>query len=108
MVESRGMEVERRAGYPWCSLTSTKLADEAKVYATARQSIPDIRIVPLPESHDVLTGIVRVGARDMLAKAVEAEVAAWIENHARLKDDRRRQTRIGTSVSTMTYSMFLS
>jgi putative transposase len=55
------------------------------------QSISDVRCVPLPESRDVLTEILRNGAREMLAKAVEAEVADWIDAHAHLKDSRGRR-----------------
>jgi hypothetical protein len=44
--------------------------------ATVSQSTSDVRIVPLPDSHDVLAEICRQGARAMLAKAIEAEVAA--------------------------------
>ena len=54
------------------------------------QSTTEIRIVPLPTGQDVLTDLLRDGARRMLAQAVEAEVAAWIDDHAHLKDDRRR------------------
>ena len=51
------------------------------------QSTSDMRIVPLPGSHDVLTEICRQGAREMLAKAIEAEVANWIDEHAHLRDE---------------------
>ena len=56
------------------------------------ESTTDIRIVPLPTGQDVLTEVLRDGARRMLAQAVEAEVAAWVDDHAHLKDgDGRRQ-----------------
>jgi transposase-like protein len=54
------------------------------------QSISDIRVVPLPDSRDVLTEICRQGARKMLAEAIEAEVADWIDAHAHLKDQAGR------------------
>jgi putative transposase len=62
------------------------------------QSISDVRCVPLPESRDVLTAILRNGAREMLAKAVEAEIADWIDAHAHLKDSlgRRQVVRNGS------------
>jgi putative transposase len=62
------------------------------------QSTSEIRIVPLPESQDVLTDILRSGARQMLARAIESEVAAWIDDHAHLKDEsgRRQVVRNGT------------
>ena len=62
------------------------------------QSTSEIDVVPLPGSHDVLTEILRNGAREMLARAVEAEVAAWIDDHAHLKDEagRRQVVRNGS------------
>lgn len=56
------------------------------------QSTSEIRIVPLPDGRDVLTEILRQGAREMLAKAIQAEVADWIADRAHLTDaDGRRQ-----------------
>ena len=49
------------------------------------ESTTDIRIVPLPTGQDVLTEVLRDGARRMLAQAVEAEAAAWIADHAHLR-----------------------
>ena len=43
--------------------------------------------MPLPTGQDVLTEVLRDGARRMLAQAIEAEVAAWIDAHAHLKDE---------------------
>jgi transposase-like protein len=62
------------------------------------QSTPGIRIAPSPGSHDVLTEVLRDGARQMLAGAIEAEVAAWIDGHAHVKDDsgRRQVVRNGS------------
>lgn len=62
------------------------------------QSTSEIRIVPLAESRDVLTEVLRDGARLMLARAIEAEVAAWIDGHAHLKDEsgRRQVVRNGS------------
>ena len=55
------------------------------------QSTTEIRIVPLAPSQDVLTDLLRDGARRLLAQAIEAEVAAWIDDHAHLKDDQGRR-----------------
>ncbi|SIO63366.1 Transposase (or an inactivated derivative) [Singulisphaera sp. GP187] len=62
------------------------------------QSTSEIRILPLAGSHDVLTEVLRNGAREMLARAIEAEVAAWIDDHAHLKDEagRRQVVRNGS------------
>jgi putative transposase len=55
------------------------------------ESTTDIRIVPLPTGQDVLTDLLRDGARRLLAEAIEAEVAAWVDAHAHLKDASGRQ-----------------
>ena len=74
------------------SLKSTPMAHEAEEYPAMSQSTTGIRIVPLAPSQDVLTDLLRDGARRLLAQAIEAEVAAWIDDHAHLKDaDGRRQ-----------------
>jgi transposase-like protein len=67
------------------------MAHEAEEYPAMSESTTDIRILPLPEGQDVLTEILREGARKMLAQAVEAEVAAWIDAHAHLTDDAGRR-----------------
>ena len=73
------------------SLKSSPMAHEAEEYPAMSESTTDIRIVPLPEGQDVLTEVIREGARRMLAQAVEAEVTAWIDAHAHLKDDAGRR-----------------
>ncbi len=45
---------------------------------------------PLPIA-DLLTEVLRNGARELLQQAVEAEVAEFIERHRELKDERERQ-----------------
>jgi transposase-like protein len=67
-------------------LQAHQLAHEAEEYPAMNESTTDIRIAPLPTGQDVLTEALRDGARKMLAQAVEAEVAAWIADHAHLKD----------------------
>jgi putative transposase len=69
------------------SLKSTPMAYEAEEYPAMNESTTDIRIVPLPTGQDVITEILRDGARRMLAEAIEAEVATWIDAHAQLKDE---------------------
>src|SRR3954453_10845993 len=66
-------------------------AHEAEEYPAMQQSTTDIRIVPVPQGQDVLTEILRDGARRMLAEAVEAEVAAWVGARAHLRDDAGRR-----------------
>jgi putative transposase len=43
---------------------------------------------PALAARDVLTEILREGAQQMLATAIEAEVAEWIDRHAHLVDER--------------------
>ena len=73
------------------------MAHEAEEYPAMSESTTDIRIVPLPKGQDVLTDLLRDGARRLLAQAIEAEVAAWIDAHAHLKDasGRRQVVRNG-------------
>jgi transposase-like protein len=47
--------------------------------------------LPLPEHRDVLTDVLRQRATQLLAQAVQAEVAAYLEERARLGDERGRQ-----------------
>src|SRR5689334_19336731 len=72
-------------------LRAHHVAHEAEEYPAMSESTTDIRIVPLPGGQDVLTDILRDGARRLLAQAVEAEVAAWIDAHAHLKDQAGRR-----------------
>ena len=55
------------------------------------ESTTETCALPSPAGQDVLTDLLRDGARRLLAGAIEAEVAAWIDAHAHLKDDAGRQ-----------------
>src|SRR3954454_15614452 len=66
-------------------LRAHPLAHEAEEDPAMQQSTTDIRIVPLPHGHDILTGILRDGARRLLAEAIEAEVTTWIDAQAHLR-----------------------
>jgi transposase-like protein len=72
-------------------LRAHHLAHEAEEYPAMNQSTTEIRIGPLAPSQDVLTDLLRDGARRLLAQAIEAEVAAWIDDHAHLRDDQGRR-----------------
>jgi transposase-like protein len=61
-------------------------ADKAKEYATMSNSTVDLQVVPVSSSQDVLTELLRTGAQQLLAQAVEAEVADWIEQRKQLTD----------------------
>ena len=60
-------------------------------------STNDVRIVPLPQAQDVLTDILRQGAQQLLAQAIAAEVADWIDRHQDCRDatGRRQVVRNG-------------
>jgi transposase-like protein len=62
------------------------------------QSTSDVRFVPLPGSRDVLGEILRQGARELLARTIQAEVADWIDTHAHITDaaGRRQVVRNGS------------
>jgi putative transposase len=47
--------------------------------------------LPLPTSQDVLTEICRTGARQMLAQAIKAEVAVYLDARSELRDEVGRQ-----------------
>src|SRR3954447_2862481 len=47
--------------------------------------------LPLATSQDVLTEVCRTGARQMLAHAIEAEVAAYLDARSELRDEAGRQ-----------------
>jgi len=59
-----------------------------KEYATMDTCTTDVRLVPLPGSQDALTDILRQGAQQLLAQAIEAEVAIWIDRRQTCVDDR--------------------
>src|SRR5262245_55125566 len=55
-------------------------------------STDELRVVPLPGAADVLTEVLRAGAQKLLAQAIEAEVADWIDQHQHCRDaDGHRQ-----------------
>jgi hypothetical protein len=47
----------------------------------------DVSVVPVPQGKDILGGLLRQGAQQLLAQAIEAEVTEWIEKHAHLRDE---------------------
>lgn len=54
-------------------------------------STSEMRIVPLPTGSDVLSGILRQGAQQLLSQAIETEMAHWIEAHQQHRDAQGRQ-----------------
>jgi putative transposase len=58
----------------------------AKEYAAVEKSTTLPMVGPSSTSQDALTEILRDGAKRLLAEAIQAEVADWIESHAPIKD----------------------
>jgi transposase-like protein len=60
-------------------------------------STDELRVVPLPGAADVLTGALRAGAQKLLAQAIDAAVADWIDQHQHCRDadGHRRVVRNG-------------
>jgi transposase-like protein len=67
------------------------MAHEVEKSPAMSASTTAISTGPAAATQDVLTTILQDDARQMLAQAVQAEVAAWIKEHARLKDQADRQ-----------------
>jgi len=51
----------------------------------------DPRVVPAGEVRDLLSELLRTGAQRLLAQALEAEVADWIDSHSPLRDEAERR-----------------
>lgn len=47
--------------------------------------------VRLPAAHESLHELLRRGAQQLLAQAIEAEVAEWIDQHQHLTDQQGRR-----------------
>ena len=56
-------------------------------YATMRESTKQVVSLPAATSQDILTNILRDGAQRMLAQAIDAEIAEWIETHRDVCDE---------------------
>jgi transposase-like protein len=52
-----------------------------------QEATVDRFIVPVPTSGDALSLLLRRGAQQLLAQAIEAEVTEWIESHAHLTNE---------------------
>jgi putative transposase len=56
-----------------------------------RESIIDRSVVPAPQSRDVMTEILRVGAQKMLTQMIQQEVDDWLADRANLQDEQGRR-----------------
>ncbi len=66
-------------------------AHEALEYATMSDATTNADALPLASHKDVLTAVLHHGATQMLAQAIKAEVDAYLEAHADLRDEAGRQ-----------------
>jgi putative transposase len=63
----------------------------AEEYAAVQESTIASIAGPTVGGRDALTDLLRDGARRLLAQAIEAEVAAWIVDHAHITDEAGRR-----------------
>jgi len=61
---------------------------QAQGNATVSNATTDSIPLPATAPADVLTDILREGARRLLADAIEAEVDAWLAHRADIRDDQ--------------------
>jgi putative transposase len=87
----------KKAAYPGL-LQDHPHAHEALEYATMNESTTNSNALPLPSEPDVLTDVLRHGAQRLLAQAIQAEVATYLEGRSHLRDEagRRQVVRNGS------------
>jgi putative transposase len=56
-----------------------------------RESTIDRFVLPVPQSQDVMTEILRTGAQKMLAQMIQQEVDDWLAERASLQDEQGRR-----------------
>jgi transposase-like protein len=76
----------RKAAYPGCCQRHPIALAGAEEYATMRQSSDKVVEFPSESSRDVLTEVLREGARKLLADAVEQELGEYLRERADLRD----------------------
>jgi len=59
-------------------------------HTTMSEGIATTVSLPVPGT-DLLTDVLRQGAQKLLAEAIEAEVAEWIDRHANVRDAQGRR-----------------
>jgi putative transposase len=56
-----------------------------------RESSIERCVLPVPQSRDVMTEILRTGAQKMLAQMIQQEVDDWLADRANLQDEQGRR-----------------
>jgi len=79
----------KKAAYPGL-LQDHPHAYEALEYATMNDATTNADALPLVTEKDVLTEVLRQGATQLLAQAIQAEVAAYLEARSDLRDEAGR------------------
>lgn len=72
-------------------ITRSPLANEAEEFPAMNESTAIVNHGPVTATSDVLSEVLREGARQLLAQAIHAEVGAWIDEHSHLRDQDGRQ-----------------
>jgi putative transposase len=80
----------KKAAYPGL-LQDHPHAHEALEYATMNDATTNADALPLGSEKDVLTDLLRQGATQLLAQAIQAEVAAYLDSRSHLRDEAGRQ-----------------
>jgi hypothetical protein len=80
----------KKAAYPGL-LQDHPHAHEALEYAAMNEATTNADALPLPTEKDVLTEVFRQGAAQLLAQAVQAEVAAYLDARSDQRDEAGRR-----------------
>jgi transposase-like protein len=80
----------KKAAYPGL-LQDHPHAHEALEYATMNDATTNADALPLDSEKDVLTAVLRQGATQLLAQAIQAEVAVYLDARSHLRDEAGRQ-----------------
>jgi transposase-like protein len=76
----------KKAAYPGL-LQDHPHAHEALEYATMNDATTNADALPLATEQDVLTDLLRQGAKQLLAQAIQAEVSAYLADRSHLRDE---------------------
>jgi transposase-like protein len=83
-------ESVKKAAYPGL-LQDHPHAHEALEYATMTDATTNADALPLATQKDVLSEVLRQGATQLLARAIQAEVAAYLDARSDVRDEAGRQ-----------------
>jgi putative transposase len=89
--------LREKGGVPWV-VAKPPACHKALEYAAMNDATTNDHALPLAAEKDVLTDVLRQGATQLLAQAVQAEVAAYLDAQSPLRDEagRRQVVRNGS------------